>query len=97
MPKDTKPSIESEKAREFLAHVKTRTDQLVREGVNRQSLTARVAALEKALDEKAHASVIGQKLTELKAEIEQVAGSKTVQYIMILLNELLGTGVPPPP
>ena len=97
MPEDTKSSAENDKAREFLAHVKTRTDQLVREGVNRQSLTARIAALEKALDEKAHASVIGQKLTELKAEIEQVAGSKTVQYIMILLNEILGTGVPPPP
>ena len=97
MTEDTKSPVENDKAREFLAHVKTRTDQLVREGVNRQSLTARVAALEKALDEKAHASVIGQKLTELKAEIEQVAGSKTVQYIMILLNELLGTGVPPPP
>ena len=41
--------------------------------------------------------MIGQELTELKAEIEQAAGSKTVQYIMILLNELLGTGVPPPP
>jgi len=97
MTEDTKSSAENDKAREFLAHVKTRTDQLVREGVNRQSLTARVAALEKALDEKAHASVIGQKLIELKAEIEQAAGSKTVQYIMILLNELLGTGVPPPP
>ena len=48
MPEDTKSSAENDKAREFLAHVKTRTDQLVREGVNRQSLTARVAALEKS-------------------------------------------------
>jgi hypothetical protein len=90
------PSIESKKAREFIDHVKSRTDQLVDEGIDRKLLTYRLASLEKALDEKAHASVIGQLLTELKGILEQAAGNPTVRGVIILLNEIFATGVPSP-
>ena len=90
------PMIERKKAREFIDHVKARTDQLVDEGVDRKLLTDRIASLEKALDEKAHASVIGQILSELKGAFERVAGSATVRGVIILLNEIFATGVPSP-
>jgi hypothetical protein len=86
----------NEKVRRCIHHVRNRTDQLVAEGVDRKSLATRVAALEKALDEKTHASVIGQKLTELKGEFEQAAANPTVRDAIALLNEIFATGVPSP-
>jgi hypothetical protein len=96
MAENIEPPIESKKAREFIDHVKAHTDQLVDEGVDRKLLTYRIASVEKALDEKAHASVIGQMLTELKGAFEQAAGSATVRGLIILLNEIFATGVPSP-
>ena len=96
MTENIGPSIESKKARELLDHVKARTDLLVNEGVDRKLLTYHIAALEKALDEKAHASVVGHMLTELKGAFEQVAGNATVRGLIILLNEIFATGVPSP-
>jgi len=89
-------SIERKKAREFIDHVKARTDQLVDDGVDRKLLTHRLALLEKALDEKAHESIIGHMLAELKGAFEQAAGSAAVRGIIILLNEIFATGVPSP-
>jgi hypothetical protein len=96
MPNELGPYIESKKTRDLITHVKDRADQLATEGVDHATLMQRLTALEKALDEKAHDSVVGQKLTELKGEFEDVATSSTVRGIVVLLNEILGTGVPPP-
>jgi hypothetical protein len=96
MAENIGPPIESKKAREFIDHVKAHTDQLVDEGVDRKLLTDRLASLDKALNEKAHASVIGHMLSELKGAFEQTAGSSTVTGLIILLNEIFATGVPSP-
>jgi len=85
-----------EKVWSLIRHLKSRADQLTREGVDRDSLAAHVANLEKAHAEKANPSVMRAKLKELQAEVESSAGNPTVQSVMTLLNEIFATGVPSP-
>jgi hypothetical protein len=88
--------VTAEKIREFVSQVKPQIDQLVREGIDREELSSRLTAIERALEEEKDPAFVARLLNELKDTVVKTAGKLVSSGVLTLLGQILGTGAPAP-
>jgi hypothetical protein len=89
-------SLSIDKVRDFINQVKSHTELLVREGVDKTELSSKLGELEKVVAANASTSVLAKALEELKGTLMTAAGKVVASGVLALLNQMLGTGVPTP-
>jgi hypothetical protein len=87
-------TLTAERVRDVVSQAKAQTEQLVREGIDRNELLERLGGIEKALNKGESLSVLEQLLTELRSSVAKTAGKLVSSGLLTILNQLLGTGIP---
>ena len=90
-----RPQLSDQQIRDFIARVKAETNELVADGVDRNDLQKRIAALENALNAGKPASVTSPLLDDLEATLLPASDGGVTRDVLNFFNQLFGTGMPP--